>query len=353
MKGPRFWRETYTGKPIRWGTRIAGQFLEVLERKSQRAAPTSARKKTFAKSHLEVRMFNVGDGEAILLVFPGRRAWLIDGGTSSSPKRNAVLGQRLAAYFKQGGLVLEALVPSHPHVDHAGAVAPLLQAGPALAAKVLYARSDDASWSKGGWIATLDAEVKNLGPRVEPVVLRNAHREIEIANGIRVHLLAGSGDGAYTSLFLQVRYHTARLFFTGDAHCQYEKQLLARFGAEDFRADLLKVTHHGSSSGTSTTTVQAVKQGLAIASTAEDAGHRLEKDTLARLGGLGNPRRVFETRVDGDIIVRTDGGVYGNGLLYQIEFETPGRFAGDLGATVVPLNDVNKTRTTKSDRQCK
>ena len=61
---------------------------------------------------------------------------------------------------------------------------------------------------------------------------------------------------------------------------------------------------------------------------------------------------MFETVVDGDIILRTDGGAYSGGILYQVEFESPGRFAADLGASVLPLKDVNKARTTSTHAAC-
>ncbi len=51
---------------------MAGKFLKILEGKARNARPKTGRKNKFAKSHLEVRMFNVGEGEAILLVFPNK-----------------------------------------------------------------------------------------------------------------------------------------------------------------------------------------------------------------------------------------------------------------------------------------
>ena len=53
--------------------------------------------------------------------------------------------------------------------------------------------------------------------------------------------------------------------------------------------------HHGSSSGTAQSVADTILQGIAIAFTAPYGGHRLEQDTLDRIGGLGQPRRVFET----------------------------------------------------------
>lgn len=66
-------------------------------------------------------MFNVGEGEAILIVFPDRRTWLVDGGSSNSPSHNAQLAGLLQTYLEDNRLLLETCVPSHPHADHVGA----------------------------------------------------------------------------------------------------------------------------------------------------------------------------------------------------------------------------------------
>jgi beta-lactamase superfamily II metal-dependent hydrolase len=169
----------------------------------------------------------------------------------------------------------------------------------------------------------------------------------------RAHFFAGEGDGAYTSVFLHLHFGSARLLFTGDAHCEYEELLIGSFSEEDdFRADVLKVTHHGSSSGTAKRFIDAVRPALAIASTADDDGHRLEADTLERLGGRAGRRRVFETVVDGDIILRTDGRPYGGGVLYEVDFESPGALADAAKAEVFSLKAVNKKRTRSAHRAC-
>lgn len=324
---------------------MAARFLRVFENGARRAYPKAARRSAFTASHLEVRMFNVGDGEAILLTFPGRRAWLVDGGSSNSTPRNERLGGLLAGYLTQQQLVLEALVPSHPHKDHVGAVGPLLRAGPPLAQTVRYYYSGDPTWEEElPWLETLRDALDALGTQLEPVSFYDAHREVEIAAGVEARIFAGRGQGKYTSIFVHLRFHDARLLFTGDSYCTYERALMARYGEDHFRADVLKVTHHGSSSGTARTLVVMVRPGIAIASTADDAGHRLEADTLARLGGRPGRRAIFETVVDGDIILRTDGQPYGNGTLYQADFESPGRFAAAMEGGTLPLATVDAQR---------
>lgn len=326
-------------------------WIRALDNEARGARPKSARKNSFAAEHLEVRMFNVGHGEAILLVFfPTGRAWLIDGGSTNGKSRNDALAGLLIGYLEAENLTLEACVASHPHVDHVGTLDPILSSGSgALANVVTVYRGVDAWNGNAKWLGRFRTAIANAGASVQEEPLQNAHREVDIGPNIVAHLFAGSGDGPYTSLFMQLRYHSARLLFTGDAHCDYETERLDAVGGVDFRADVLKVTHHGSSSGTALRTVRAAEHAVAIASTGDDGGHRLEKDTLERLED-GNPRRrVFETLLEGDIIVKTDGQAYGGGVLYQVEFETPGRFANTLKAKVLEEKDIKRTRTPHAD----
>jgi competence protein ComEC len=326
-------------------------WISALEDEARDAQPRAATRGAFEASNLEVRMFNVGEGEAILVVFPDRRTWLIDGGTTNNLKPNETLGDLLVGYLEARGLTLEACVASHPHVDHAGALATILTSdSAALAAKVTIYRAETAWTGTAKWLLRYQQAVSGLGPAVEDVTLSNAHREIEISDGVAAHLFAGSGAGPYTSLFMQLRFQSARLLFTGDAQCAYEVGLLKSFGAVDFRADMLKITHHGSSSGTAGSVLEAIKPAFAIASTADDGGHRLEADTLERVVGPAGKRRVFETHVDGDIIVRTDGAPYQGGVLYQVEFTSPGEFANQLHAQVIPADQIQRQRT--DDRDC-
>ncbi|MBA3508486.1 MAG: MBL fold metallo-hydrolase [Thermoleophilaceae bacterium] len=297
-------------------------------------------------------MFSVGEGEAILVIFPAGRTWLIDGGSTNHLGPNERLGQLLVRYLEARGLLLEACVASHPHVDHAGALAPILTSGsPALAPTVTVYRGGVAWTGMGKWLDRYHKAIAGLDSAVEEVTLADAHREVVIADGIVAHLFAGSGAGPYTSLFMQLRFRSARLLFTGDAHCGYEVELLKTFGAADFRADMLKVTHHGSSNGTAGRVLRAAKPAFAIASTADEDGHRLEEDTLERLLGPEEKRRVFETLVEGDIIVGTDGEPYRGGVLYRVEFTSPGEFAEGLDAEVIPADRIQRERSDDPDCQ--
>lgn len=62
------------------------------------ADPPTERIAAFNTSHLEVHMFNVRNGEAVVITFPNRRAWVLDCGSGNHPRsRNELLGIGIAA----------------------------------------------------------------------------------------------------------------------------------------------------------------------------------------------------------------------------------------------------------------
>ena len=90
-------------------------YLSVSENAARVVQPDAGRQATFQNSHLEVRMFYVGHGEAILIRFPDDRAWFVDAGSGGgrSWTTNDALGAGLSQYLQAEQLTLDALVMSH------------------------------------------------------------------------------------------------------------------------------------------------------------------------------------------------------------------------------------------------
>ena len=76
---------------------MSGNFYEGFENRRKRAQLTPQEELDFFASCLEIRMFNVGEGELVLLVFPNDRAWLVDGGSSTGTTINGKLATALAS----------------------------------------------------------------------------------------------------------------------------------------------------------------------------------------------------------------------------------------------------------------
>ena len=119
--------------------------------------PNSARIAAFRSEPLEIRMFYVGHGEAILIVFPDRLAWIVEVGSSNGWPDNNTLGTRLAKYLSDEGLTLDAMIMAHAHKDHVGAVPALLEAGVYnYTSPLRQFRNESSSWDRkrtkaGNW----------------------------------------------------------------------------------------------------------------------------------------------------------------------------------------------------------
>jgi competence protein ComEC len=96
-----------------------------------------------------------------------------------------------------------------------------------------------------------------------------------------------------------------RFLLVGDAERAEEDWLLAR-GAEQLRADVLKVGHHGSATSSSAAFLDAVRPRLALVSVGagNTYGHP-SADVLRALSSRG--AQVLRTDRAGTVVVRTDG----------------------------------------------
>lgn len=286
----------------------------------------------FDAAALTMRMFNVGDGEAIL-VSRGAAGVLFDGG-SERRKRNTPLGRALLAYLAHANVTLGAFVATHPHVDHLNALATVLEGNtpPSLGTAAIFYHNDE---TMGAWLSdTLGARLDAL--KASGVLEVQAVAEVLAGRGLAGVQMLHFTDGrwnprpAYKSIFTRVWYGFASFLFTGDAYVDYEEGLMSGPLSDLLDVDILKITHHGSEHGTGQAFVDAVDPRIAVASTSQDPGHRLEPEVRDR---LEQGTEIFDTFTDGgDIIIRTDGQRRESGgqigVVYEVRIERPGWFMG-------------------------
>ena len=242
-----------------------------------------------------IEMLDVGQGDAILLRSPGRRWVLVDAGPRSE-QWDAGLRRVIPALRRRGIRRLEALVLTHPHLDHVGGAAAVLrgvQVGlvldPGLAQgsgafiEALEAAAErNTPWSvtEGGTVLRLDGMVLEVlrpeGPTARPDV---------DPNDVSVVLLLS--HGAFSALL------------TGDAPGDLEEEIAAAAGP----VNLLKVAHHGSSTSSSAAFLSQVRPALALVSAGQ--GNRYGHPTpqvINRLREAG--ARVLRSDLNGEVNVR-------------------------------------------------
>ena len=269
---------------------------------------------------LRVRFGDVDEGDAVLLQL-GDQELLVDAGRSTDFSR--YLEPILAGVTAP----LERLVLSHPHIDHYGGVATLLnnvdvtrvlsngeRRGPPRDDKAV------ASWNE------LEAEVgKKPGRAIEAAV---AGQALVDDGGLLVAVLAAGGEFPDTadgsdinndSVVLRATFGGRTLLLTGDIEEDGGDALVARYcphGPGDcpaLRSDVLKVPHHGSRHF-STDFLKAVNPRWAVVSAAHERkdSHRLPREEAYNaLHDLG--AAVYSTSADGpdpvELVIAADGRV--------------------------------------------
>jgi len=230
---------------------------------------------------LTVRFFNVGQGASTLLSM-GDTHILVDAGEND-------MGGRVLANLQGLGIDHLALaVGSHPHSDHIGGMDKVLEAVDCE----LYWMPDAATTTKT-FSDVLDVlEEKSIPVEYPPV------GKTQTFGGITLTVLSplepDDDDLNNASLVLRVTCDYGSVLLPGDAEKQMEKQMLD--GGMRLTADVLLLSHHGSSTGNTSAFLAAVNPKIAVIPVGadNDYGHP-HAEVLERLADRGlTPYRTDE-----------------------------------------------------------
>jgi len=263
----------------------------------------------------EVRVLDVGQGNATLIRTPGRRAILVDGGPSGCG-----LAEQLA---ELGVRRLDLVVVSHPHADHFAGLAEcvgvvdvgvLVDGFPLNPASV---STNPQPSERGGDVATylrMRAEFTAAGASYLPAVevgtlelggalftILNQESSVRVlasyspAGGTARSLSGEELNGA--SLVVIVRVGDVAILLPGDA----EAPILAGLPLEEVTA--VVVPHHGSRGAVDARCLTALSPRLALVSSGSgnSFGHPHD-EVLAELAGVGCP--VLRTDEVGFVALR-------------------------------------------------
>lgn len=249
---------------------------------------------------LLVTFLDVGQGDCVFLQSPSGKTLLIDGGPESA-------SQTVLDFLDQKGVVgLDAVIASHLHADHIGGLISVIDVYPV---GVFYDPPFDAESETYNQL--LDALKENNVAVRSPIASANSF--IEWDDDVEIRILSPYGidygkvdDFNDTSYILRVTYGNTSLLLTGDATEVAEKLALKALPNSYFKADVLKVGHHGSSDSTGKKFLDAVNPSIAVISCGlnNDYGHP-DQALLDRL----NKRNItiYRTDQDGTITLLLDG----------------------------------------------
>ena len=303
-------------------------FLLISDDDRRSATLGAADRAMFRADALEIRMYYVPEGETILIT-RGQDALLWEGG-SGRALRNPALAQAIAGELQ--GRRLRAFVASHPHRDHTNSHSGLVGAANFAPGARYFDNGIPAATANFQRIRNDHQAVPFQRVPVFPSTNRIVRRFG--GAGADVHLLRSSTNAqthsgqVYWSVFVFLRLRNAWMLFTGDVIAKsYQTSMTPRLQALNPRTHFLQLSHHGNKTGTSQDFVSALRPAIAAASTDDDPGHELDDEVRDRLSNVNS--RVLATfdrnrnaaNRAKDVIIRTDGFIWGDGTEDGVLFE--------------------------------
>lgn len=253
---------------------------------------------------------DVGQGDCAFIRTASGKTMLIDGGDRHD---EFDFGERTVAPFlrKQGIGRLDYVIMSHPHDDHIGGLAYILNhfdVGTVIESGQSYV---------SGTVADIKAAITRKAIPVQVVqagdaLAIDADHDVYFLHPTRA-FVSTTGQAPFStnnaSLVLQMRFKNKKVLFMGDAELA-SLDRIQRFGTA-LASDIIKVGHHGSWNGTSPALVAAVRPVWAVMSVgsfntfnhpspAVEAMFQRAGTTVLRTDRLGAV--IFET--DGQTIQR-------------------------------------------------
>ena len=284
---------------------------------SQSGSDTSS-DTTQTSTNVTIKFIDVGQGEAILIALP-EKTMLIDAGpTGSAPKIAQVL-QEL------GRNKIDYLVATHPDEDHIGGMADVISS---TQIGTIYAPN------KTNNTATYRKFLTAIQNNNLQITLAEAGTIIDQTDSYKLEILWPKKDANFPetndySIIIKLTVGNKMFLFTGDAPTS------AILDSNPGHIDVLKLSHHGSRTGTTEVLIHKLSPTYAVLSYAVDNsyGHPMQ----SVLNALHKHSvEVWGTGANGTITITCDG------TNIDISGEKPG--------TVVAPTSQDKSDTSSTSR---
>jgi competence protein ComEC len=238
-----------------------------------------------------VSFLDVGQGDAVLIEADDE-VMMIDAGGND---QEVVLIDMLV---KMGIEEIDILVGTHPHEDHIGGMDRVIErfeTGKIFMPNVTHTTATFRSVMQS---------IKNSGLKISDSAAGSSHNL-----GSATWEIIAPNSGEYEdlnnySIVIRLVYEGTAFLFTGDCEIESEAEMLdAGWGLD---ADVLKISHHGSSSSNSKEFLEAVSPEYGVICVGEDNpyGHP-HQEVLERLDE--SDIRIYRTDMDGTVVFTSDG----------------------------------------------
>ncbi len=235
---------------------------------------------------------DVGQGDSILIQVKDIDI-LIDAGEKE-------YGDDVVSKLKKYGVEdIEFLVATHPHSDHIGGMANVLEN---------FEVENFVMPEKEHTSKTFEKMVDLVYEKNIPVIFPYEGQMLFNDNGASLKVISPvieDDDNLNNySICLKFEYGNTRAILTGDAEAKVEKMIVA--SGESLEADIYKVGHHGSATSSSEGFVKAINPQISVISVGKDNdyGHP-HQEIVERLEWVSSS--IYKTSELSDIRIITDG----------------------------------------------
>lgn len=241
---------------------------------------------------------DVGQGDCSLIK-SGNKYMLIDAGNISD-------GEKIEEFLKSVGCnELEYVVATHPHADHIGGMAYVINK--VKVKNVLMPDIPDEIMPTTKTFINLLNAVKISGAKVYKAQQVSG---FELGKA-KVKVLSPKTDFDSLnnmSVVMKITYGEKSFLFTGDMEKEAENNVLKELGKnkEDLNCDVLKVAHHGGSTSSTKPFVKEVSPTFAVISCGlNNSYHHPHPSVLKTLNE--NDVKIYRTDKNGTVYIGTDG----------------------------------------------
>jgi competence protein ComEC len=254
---------------------------------------TSNPKSILNEKELMVHFIDLGQGSGALVIGPGGETLLYDGG-----QLHGDAGDEIVPYLKNLGISkVDVVIPSHPHADHINGLDNVIRTfdiGAVYMPKVSHTTKT---------FEDLLVAIKEKGLKI-----KEGKAGVEIPLGdMTINMIAPNSTDYDNlnewSIAIRFEYGNTSFIFTGDAEHQSENEML-QHGME-LGSDVYLVGHHGSSSSSSTSFLDAVNPTYVVIQVGKNSYGHPHQETLDKLAS--RHIKVYRNDISGDIIFKSDG----------------------------------------------
>ena len=244
---------------------------------------------------IEIHFIDVGQGDGALIKTPAGNV-IIDSGPKSQ-------SDAFIQYLKDQGVErIEYAIFTHPHEDHMGSaqfvldefeIGQVVMNDRVTTSQYFERALDTIERNDIDVICAKAGDVYQLGDLKMMVVAPNSEKY-------------GTNDANNSSIIIYLEYGDTSVIFTGDAEKESEYEVVNKYGAGTLDCDLLKVSHHGSSSSSTAAFLGCVAPEMAVISVGagNSYGHP-HGEVLERLEERGII--YYTTENEGSIVFVSDG----------------------------------------------